>query len=112
MVNRLKGVWEELCLRDEIVLHMNDLAYFEYAAILYNERYLIEVNTRNPFCGNLHGQWEIEEIAKECLALAVGGGYGEGKGFEPNPISEINAQVLKKVQQILRRPDSVVFLVE
>ena len=103
-------------MRDEhendFKLHMSDLAYFEYAATLQNERYLIEVNTRNPFCGGLHGQWEIEEIARECLALAVGGTLDEEKDLKPDPISESNAQVLRKLQQIFRRPDSVVFLVE
>ena len=51
---------------------MSELTYFEYAAALSSEQYLIEVKTRNPYTGDLHRRWEIEEIAKEsCLWLLV-----------------------------------------
>ena len=51
---------------------MSDLAYFEYTLVLPDERYLIEVNTRNPYSGQFFQEWEIE-VAKECVALAVAG---------------------------------------
>jgi hypothetical protein len=34
------------------------------------------------------------------------------RGLKPNPISESNAQRLTKVQQLLARPDSAVYLIE
>ena len=49
---------------------MSDLGYFEYALVLPEEHYLIEVQTRKPG-GEVRGQAEIEGIAKECLATAV-----------------------------------------
>ena len=92
---------------------MNDIAYFEYALVLPEERYLIEVQTRRSDSGELRGQQEIETIAKECLALAIGEGHeGEVKDLKPDSINESRAQTLKKVQQLLTRPDSVVYLVE
>lgn len=92
---------------------MNDIAYFEYALVLPEERYLIEVQTRRADGGELRGQEEIESIAKECLALAIGEGHeGEVKDLKPDSINESRAQMLKKVQQLLIRPDSVVYLVE
>ena len=92
---------------------MNDIAYFEYALVLPEERYLIEVQTRRSDSGELRGQQEIETIAKECLALAIGEGHeGEVKDLKPDLINESRAQKLKKVQQLLTRPDSIVYLVE
>jgi hypothetical protein len=92
---------------------MNEIAYFEYAFVLPEERYLIEVQTRRSDGGELRGQEEIETIAKECLALAIGEGHeGEVKDLKPDSINEFRAQMLKKVQQLLTRSDSVVYLVE
>jgi hypothetical protein len=92
---------------------MSDLAYFEYALVLPEERYLIEVQTRKPDSGELRGQEEIEGIAKECLALVIGEGHADVvKEVKPNSISESGAQKLAKVQQLLTRPDSAVYLVE
>jgi hypothetical protein len=92
---------------------MNDIAYFEYALVLPEERYLIEVQTRKSDSGELRSQQEIETIAKECLALAIGEGHqGEVKDLKPDLIDESRAQMLKKVQQLLARPDSIVYLVE
>jgi hypothetical protein len=92
---------------------MNDIAYFEYALVLPEERYLIEVQTRRSDSGELRGQQEIETIAKECLALAIGEGHeGEVRDLKPDLINESRAQTLKKVQQLLTRPDSIVYLVE
>jgi hypothetical protein len=92
---------------------MSDLAYFEYALVLPEERYLIEVQTRKPESGELRGQEEVEVIAKECLALVIGEGHdAEVKDLKPNSISESDAQMLTKVQQLLNRPDSAVYLVE
>ena len=94
---------------------MSDLAYFEYALVLPEERYLIEVQTRKPDSGDLRGQEEIEGIAKECLMLAIGEGHDdEVRDVKPNPISESDLQSLnlKKVQQLLNRPDCAVYLVE
>ena len=91
----------------------SDLAYFEYALVLPEERYLIEVQTRKPDSGELLGQEEIEGIAKECLVLVIGEGHAdEVKDVKPSSISESGAQNLKKVQQLLDRPDGAVFLVE
>ena len=92
---------------------MSDLAYFEYALVLPEERYLIEVQTRKPDSGEVRGQQEIEGIAKECLASVIGKGHAdEVKELKPNSISESGAQKLTKVQQLLARPDSAVYLVE
>jgi hypothetical protein len=92
---------------------MNDIAYFEYALVLPEERYLIEVQTRRSDSGELRRQQEIETIAKECLASAIGEGHeGEVRDLKPDLINESRAQMLKKVQQLLTRPDSIVYLVE
>jgi hypothetical protein len=92
---------------------MSDLAYFEYALVLPEERYLIEVQTRNPASGELRGQEEMEGIAKECLASVIGEGHEDVvKEIKPNSISESEAQMLTRVQQLLTRPDSAVYLVE
>jgi len=92
---------------------MSDLAYFDYALVLPEERYLIEVQTRKPDSGELRQKEEIEGIAKECLASVIGKGHeDEVKEMEPNSISESTAQMLKKVEQLLTRPDSAVYLVE
>jgi hypothetical protein len=92
---------------------MSDLAYFEYALVLPEERYLIEVQTRKPDSGELRGPEEVERIARESLALAIGQGEEKDLGeFEPIPISESNAQMLKRVEQLLNRSESVVYLVE
>ena len=92
---------------------MSDLAYFEYALVLPEERYLIEVQTRNPATGQLRGQQEIESIAKECLASVIGEGHEDVvKELRPNSISESAAQMLTRVQQLLTRVDSSVYLVE
>ena len=92
---------------------MSGLAYFEYALVLPEERYLIEVQTRKPDSGELREQEEIEGIAKECLASVIGKGHDdEVKEIKPNSISESSAQMLTKVQQLLTRPDSAVYLVE
>ena len=80
---------------------MSDLAYFEYALVLPEERYLIEVQTRKPDSGELLAQEEIEGIAKECLVLVIGEGHAvEVKDVKPNSISESQAQNLRKVQRI------------
>ena len=92
---------------------MSDLAYFDYALVLPEERYLIEVQTRKPESGELRTQDEIDGIAKECLVSVIGKGHDdEVKEQKPNPISESSAQMLKKLEQLLTRPDSVVYLVE
>jgi hypothetical protein len=88
---------------------MSDLAYFEYALVLPEERYLIEVQTHNPATR----ADELENIAKEVLVTVVGQGRGDlVKELKPNAISEADAQRLTKVQQLLTRPDCTVFLVE
>ena len=92
---------------------MSDSAYFEYGLVLPEERYLIEVQTRKPESGELRSSVEIEKIAKECLLSAIGEGHAdELKDVRPNPISESEAKNLTKVQELFRRPDSVVSLVE
>jgi hypothetical protein len=58
-------------------------------------------------------QEEVESIAKECLASVIGKGHDEVvKEVKPNPIRESDVQKLKKVQQLLTRPNSAVYLVE
>jgi hypothetical protein len=92
---------------------MSDLAYFEYALVLPEERYLIEVQTRNPATGKVREQDELEKIAKEALITVVGQkGDDLEKKLNPNPISEDEAQGLTKVQQLLPGPDCAVYLVE
>jgi hypothetical protein len=92
---------------------MSDLAYFDYALVLPEERYLIEVRTRKAESGELRTQEEIDGIAKECLASVIGKGHDdEVRDLKPNPISESNAQMLKKLEELLTRPDSAVYLVE
>jgi hypothetical protein len=92
---------------------MSDLAYFEYALVLPEERYLIEVQTRKPDSGELRGQEEIEGIAKECLVLVIGEEHRDQlEQVKPNSISESNAQMLTKLEQLLNRPESAVYLVE
>ena len=92
---------------------MSDLAYFEHSLVLPEERYLIEVQTRNPGSGEPRTEEEIQEIAKESLALVIGEGHDDVvRGLKPNPISESDAQRLTKVQQLLTRPDSAVYLIE
>jgi len=92
---------------------MSDLAYFDYALVLPEERYLIEVQTRKPDSGELRQKEEIEGIARECLASVIGQEHeDEVKEMVPNSISESTAQMLKKVEQLLARPDSAVYLVE
>ena len=91
---------------------MSDLLYFEYALVLPEEHYLIEVQTRKPG-GEVRGQAEMEGIAKECLTLVIGKGHDDQiKDLRPNPISESGAQMLKKVQSLPTRTDSAVYLVE
>jgi hypothetical protein len=92
---------------------MSDLAYFEYALVLPEERYLIEVQTRNPATGETRGNDELERIAKDALVKVVGkAGDDLKEKLKPNPISESNAQGLKKVQTLLSDPGCTVFLVE
>jgi hypothetical protein len=92
---------------------MSGLAYFEYALVLPEERYLIEVQTRKSDSGELRGQEEIEQIARESLVQAIGRGDEKEIGeLKPNPISESNAQMLTKVQQLFTRSESAVYLVE
>ena len=92
---------------------MSDLAYFEYALVLPEEHYLFEVQTRKHESGELRGQEEIERIAKECLILVVGESHrDEFKDVKPEAISEAAAQNLTKVQELLKRADSVAYLVE
>ena len=43
---------------------MSDLAYFEYALVLPEERYLIEVQTRDSATGKAREQEELERVAK------------------------------------------------
>ena len=92
---------------------MSDLAYFEYALVLPEERYLIEVQTHNPATGELRGQEEMESIAKECLTSVIGKGHDDVvKELKPNSISDSIVQKLTRVQKLLTHPDSCVYLVE
>jgi hypothetical protein len=92
---------------------MSDLAYFEYALVLPEERYLIEVQTRNPATGKAREQDELERVAKEALITVVGQkGDDLEKKLNPNPIREDEAKGLTKVQQLLPGPDCAVYLVE
>jgi hypothetical protein len=92
---------------------MSDLAYFEYALVLPEERYLIEVQTRDPATGETRGNDEMERIAKDALVKVVGKeGDDLREKLKPNPISGYNTQILKKVQTLLSDPGCNVFLVE
>jgi hypothetical protein len=92
---------------------MSDLAYFDYALVLPEERYLIEVQTRNPATGKAREQDELERVAKEALITVVGQKSDDlEKRLNPNPISEAEARGLTKVQQLLPGPDCAIYLVE
>jgi hypothetical protein len=92
---------------------MSDLAYFEYALVLPEERYLIEVPTRDPATGKAREKDELEKVAKEALLAVIGQVDGDlEKKLNPNPISESEAQGLTKIQQLLPGPDCAVYLVE
>lgn len=92
---------------------MSDLAYFEYALVLPEERYLIEVQTRNPATGETRGNDELEKVAKEALVTVIGNASDDVlKKIQPTAISESNAKNLTKVQQLLTGSDCTVFLVE
>jgi hypothetical protein len=92
---------------------MSDSAYFEYALVLPEERYLIEVKTRDPASGATRGSEEMERVAKDALVKVVGkAGDDLKEKLKPNPISESNAQGLKKVQELLSEPGCNVFLIE
>lgn len=85
---------------------MSDLAYF--ALMRPEESYLVEVKTHNPLNGQLFRQREMEDIANECLALIL----GVRSDLKVDPISESTAKVFKKVKEILKRPDGIVYRVE
>ena len=49
----------------------------------------------------------MESIAKECIASVIGEGHeGVVKELKPNSISESDAQMLTRVQQLLTGPDT------
>ena len=92
---------------------MSDLAYFEYALVLLEERYLIEVQSRNPSSGETRSSDELQQIATEALTKVVGQGRPHlDAELKPNSIPESEAVSLAKVQQLLTGPDCNVFLVE
>jgi hypothetical protein len=92
---------------------MSDSAYFEYALVLPEERYLIEIPTRDPATGETRTNEELERVAKEALTNAIGQGRDDlMKKLKPNPISESDALSLKKVQQLSSGPGWTVYLVE
>src|SRR6202007_2129939 len=94
-------------------LGMSNLAYFEYSLVLPEERYLIEVQTRNPATGETRGNDELEKVAKEALVTVIGKASDDVlEKLKPNAISESNAENLTKVQTLLSGPDFTVFLVE
>jgi hypothetical protein len=105
LLDRLLAVGYALC--------MSNLVYFEYALVLPEERYLIEVQTRDPATGETRGNDELENVAKEALVTVIGKVSDDLlKNLKPNVISESNAQNLTKVQKLLSGPDFTVFLVE
>jgi hypothetical protein len=104
-MDRLVAVGYALC--------MSNLAYFEYSLVLPEERYLIEVQTRNPATGETRGNDELEKVAKEALVTVIGKASDDLlEKLKPNAISESNAENLTKVQTLLSGPDFTVFLVE
>jgi len=92
---------------------MTELAYYEYALVLPEERYLIEVESRHPTTGESRGQDELEKVAQEALLGAVGQAGDQLKEkLKPNPINASDAQALTKVQQLASGSGYKVFLVE
>jgi hypothetical protein len=92
---------------------MSDFAYFDYALVLPEERYLIEVRTSNSATGETRGREDLERVAKEALITVIGQEQDDlVKKLKPNQINESDAQSLTKVQQLLSGPDFTVFLVE
>src|ERR1700746_569660 len=63
-MDRLVAVGYALC--------MSNLAYCEYSLVLPEERYLIEVQPRNPATGETRGNDELEKVAKEALVTVIG----------------------------------------
>jgi len=97
----------------EIPFGMSDLAYFDYALVLPEERYLIEVQAGNPATGVTRRNDELEKLAKDALITVVGQGPDDlAEKLKPTPISESDAKNLTKVQQLLSGPDCAVYLVE
>ena len=90
---------------------MSDLAYFEYV-LRDVERYLIVVNIHDVYTRHSLEQGKIDDIAKESLAMAIRGRSYEIKDCKPNPIPASYGQTLNKVQKLLTRPDSMVYLLE
>jgi hypothetical protein len=92
---------------------MSNLAYFDYSLVLPEERYLIEVQTRNSATGETRGNDELERIAKEAVIKVIGKASDDiREKVKPNQISESNVQHLTKVQKLLSEPDCTVYLVE
>jgi hypothetical protein len=92
---------------------MSDVAYFEYALVLPEERYLIEVQNRSPATGQIRGEAELQQVATEALTKVVGQGRQDLEArLKANPIAEADALKLAKVQQLANTPDYTVSLVE
>jgi len=92
---------------------MSDLAYFDYALVLPEEHYLIEVTAGDNATGVTRGHEELEKLATDALITVVSQGRGDlAEKLKPTPISESEARNLKKVQQLLSKPDCAVYLVE
>jgi hypothetical protein len=64
-----------------------------------------------PRAASCAGKRKSMVSPKECLAFGKGHD-DEVRDLKLNPISESNAQMLKKVEELLTRPDSAVYLAE
>jgi hypothetical protein len=65
---------------------MSDSAYFEYALVLPEERYLIEVQTRNLTTGETRGRDELQSVAKEAMITVIGQAHEDMvKKLTPKP---------------------------
>jgi hypothetical protein len=97
---------------------MSDLAYFEYVTIIppagsqkegTPAHYLVELLIRNPETHNERKEGELERLAHDFLSLALSRGVVHIEGLKP--ITESDAQKLKRIQTAGTHYDGSVFLV-
>jgi hypothetical protein len=97
---------------------MSNLAYFEYETIILPAgsqkegtpaHYLVEILIRNPETHNERKEGELERLTQDFLSLALSRGVVHIEGLKP--ITETEAQRLKKIQTAGTHYDGSVFLV-
>ena len=98
---------------------MSDLAYFGYATVIRPQEdqlegtpahYLVEVAVNDPVTGKERDEGELKKLANDLLTLTLGMDVQEITDFAP--ISESEAEKLKKIRSAGTHQDGSVFLVE